>query len=86
MVYGSPGQNIKSICPYCGAKATVVTPGDSSSDDTVAVSAAPAVGNAGKSYVKKPLYWKVTVWFLVIVTALFLLLTILYFLFTAVSK
>lgn len=86
VVCGSPGQTIKSICPYCGAKATVVTPGEDVVQGTPDTSQPSSATLPNRGHASKPLFWKVTLWFLVIVTILFVVLTILYFVFSSVSK
>ena len=70
MVDGTPGQTIHAICPFCGTKANVVTPAD----------------RPARRKTSKPMYFKVTMWFLVIVTVLFLVLTVLYLVFSGMSK
>lgn len=85
MVDGIPGQTIKAQCPYCGAVARVVTP--VSADTQNFAGAEPyQVKAPTKHKSTKPLYLRVTMWFLIIVTILFVLLTILYLVFSGMSK
>lgn len=70
MVDGNPGQTIHAICPFCGAKANVVTPPD----------------RPVKRKSDKPMYLKITIWFLIAVTVLFIVMTILYLVFSGMSR
>lgn len=85
MIDGIAGSTIHAICPFCGAKATVVTPPDSGYIHTDEAIHAKNIQPLRHKKREKPLYLKVTMWFLIIVTVLFLLLTVLYFVFKAMS-
>ncbi len=85
MVDGVPGSTIHAICPFCGARANVVTPPDGSNARTGEAVRAEGIRPLRHKKSEKPLYLKVTMWFLIIVTVLFLLLTVLYFVFKAMS-
>lgn len=88
MVDGQPGQTINAICPYCQTKATVVTP--AVYEGRNAGAGQEIVKPAGETPMRrkreKPLFWKVTLWFLIVVTILFIAFTILYFVFTGISQ
>lgn len=85
MVNGTPGQTIKARCPYCGATASIVTP--VTADEQKIVGAEPFMAKTPTKHKStKPLFMRVTVWFLIIVTILFVLLTILYLVFSGMSK
>lgn len=70
IVNGIPGETIHAICPFCGAKANVITP----------------AGKQVRRKTDKPMYFKVTIWFLIVVTVIFIVLTILYLVFSGMSK
>lgn len=94
MVDGNPGETIHAKCPYCGALANVVTPADMNNVNA-GVSTDTYQPIRPESYRtmrhekrknEKPLFLRVTMWFLIIITILFILLTILYFVFTGLTS
>lgn len=86
MVDGNPGETIKAICPFCGAKANVVTPAPDFGGGQTAVGKETAgVNMPKKKKSEKPLFLRVTMWFLIVVTILFIVLAILYLVFTTMT-
>lgn len=84
LVNGQPGETVHAICPYCGTKANVLTPYDGNNANPTGVQSTAMRPKRDKK--EKPLYMKVTMWFLIAVTILFVIFAILYFVFTAMSK
>lgn len=91
MVNGKPGQTIHAKCPFCGALANVVTP-TNGLDKSTQPYFSEGVGDERpnnpfhRKRLKKPLFLRVTIWFLIAITILLILLTILYLIFTGMSK
>lgn len=95
MVDGNPGETIHAKCPYCGALANVVTPTDyqGNSYQTAPMNSAISTSTSDSLHTmhekrksRKPLFLRVTMWFLIIITILFVVMTILYLIFTGMSK
>lgn len=91
MVNGTPGQTIHARCPFCGALANVVTPADTvgSSDEpyfSEGIKTNHPTSHFQRRKMKKPLFLRVTIWFLIAITVLLILLTILYLIFSGMSK
>ncbi len=99
IVDGEPGQTIRAKCPYCGALANIVTPADDYTSVQSGYNYSPvdsqkvngsytnnAVYRNRKRKSERPLFLRVTIWFLITVTILFILMTILYIVFTGMSK
>lgn len=86
MVNGNPGQTIRAKCPYCGSIANVVTPATYVNQSNSYVEPVQQFSRPPKRKSSKPLYMKVTIWFLIVVTVLFVLLSVLYLIFTGMTK